>query len=97
MTSSFPCRRTSLQFSQIRFTLQRFDRFLVVSEGRSRLVEGRVRAKAITDIRQVAQGARQVALFDVGIQVARLVGANGLDEVAEVIAAAGELLDLLTL
>src|SRR5262249_47809923 len=70
-------------------------RLLVVAEhlGRLGLAEALLGAEAVADVAQVAQGAEQVAFENVGVEVLDLATAHGLDEVAEVILAAGELLD----
>ena len=50
-------------------------------------------AQPVRDVAQVAQGARQVAFFDVGVQIFDAPAADGGEEVDEVVAAGVELLD----
>src|SRR5262249_32612238 len=71
--------------------------FLVVAEGHGRLAERLRLAEPIADIAQVAQGAGQVAVEDVGVQLFSLATPYRLDEVAivQLIAAAAEAFDLL--
>src|SRR5438132_686874 len=56
--------------------------FLVVAERPGILAERLYLAQAVTDVAEVAQGARQVALENVGVQLLGLAAADGLDAVA---------------
>src|SRR5882724_9028394 len=62
--------------------------FLVVTEGLGFFVERHLLAEAVGGVGQVAEGGRVVAFENVGVEIAGLAGAYGLDEIAEVIAAA---------
>ena len=60
----------------------------VVDERLGRGVDVELAAEAVGDVAQVAIGAREVALLDVGVQELVVAGPDGLDEVGEVVAAA---------
>src|SRR5579862_1305285 len=50
-------------------------------------------AQAVADVPEVAQGGGEVALLDVGRHVPRLVVPDGIQEILEMVARAGELPD----
>ena len=73
--------------------LETLARVLVLGERSWFLAERLLVAEAIADVAQVAQRAGQMALQNVGVEILDFAAADGLDEIAEVIVAAGELLD----
>src|SRR5207245_2526867 len=75
---------------------QSFVGVLVVAKGFALLVERLRLAEAVADVAEVAQGAREMTFEDIGVQLLHLAAADGLEEIAEVIAAAAEFLDHLT-
>src|SRR6185437_5381523 len=62
-----------------------------------RLAERLLLAETIADVAQVTQRTGQMAFENVGVEIRSLAAADGLDEVAEMILAAAELLDNLAL
>ena len=73
---------------------QRLGQVLVALDRLANFVGRLGLAQPIGDVAGVAQRAGEVAFQDVGVQVARLAAAHGVNEVGEVAGAARELLDL---
>ena len=61
----------------------------VVDERLGRGVDVQLAAEPVGDVAQVAVGAGEVPLLDVGVEELAVAGPDGLDEVGEVVAAAG--------
>src|SRR6185437_7906017 len=77
--------------------LEGFAGILVLGERLGRLAERLLLAETIADVAQVTQRTGQMAFENVGVEIRSLAAADGLDEVAEMILAAAELLDNLAL
>ena len=60
----------------------------IVDERLGRGIDVQLAAQPVGDVAQVAIGAREMALFDVGVQELVVAGLDGLDEVGVVVAAA---------
>ena len=61
----------------------------IVDERLGRGIDMQLAAQPIGDIAQVAIGAGEVALLDIGVQEVMVARLDGLDEIGEVVAAAG--------
>src|SRR6516165_4492927 len=84
-------------FEVLLHTLETIAGILVLGERFWFLAERLLVAEAIADVAQMAQGAGQMALQNVGVEILDLAAADSLDEIAEVVLAAAELGDDLTL
>src|SRR5256885_2063667 len=68
--------------------LQRVVRFLVVAEGLGLLIERHLLAEAIGGVGQVNQRGRIMAFKNIRVEIGLFPRLDGLDEIAEMIAAA---------
>src|SRR4051812_28580484 len=66
------------------------ERIAIVAEGRRRRAKSGPRTEPVTDVAQMAQGARKVTLQHFALQIVAPTAANDLHEIVVMVAAAGE-------